>query len=164
MSLLASGVLQSPGIPYFATNGGGGSGITFQTDYNNPYIDYISTGKTVAIVPTTLSTIAGHTYLFSGVVEGFVINTPSTINAQMFNVGVENATGGNAGGYLASQLPINTANTTLNKANIQVSGFITPDTTTNVDITLQATDLPGLSTSQAIYTVAGLNLYLAQFN
>lgn len=164
MSYLASGVLASPGVPYFANSNGGASGITFQTDINNASFDYISTGKTVAVVPSNLSTIAGHTYLYSGIVEGFVINSPTAPNAQMLNVGVENSTGGNDGGYLASQLPINTANTPLNKANLQISGFITPDTTTNLNITAQATDIPGLSTSQAIYVIAGINCYLAEFN
>ena len=164
MSLLATGVLQSPGIPYFATNGGGGSGITFQTDFNNPNIDYISTGKTTAIVPCNLSTIANHTYLYSGVVESFVTNIPSTINAQPFGVTVANATGGSAGGYLSSQIPMNTTNTAFNKATLQMSGFITPNTTTNIDLVVQATDVAGLSTSKAVYAVAGLNLYLAEFN
>ena len=164
MSYLASGVLQSPGNPYFALANGGGSGITFQTDFNNPNVDYISTGKTTAIVPCNLSTIANHTYLYSGLVEAFVYNIPSTINAQPFGVSVENATGANAGGYLSSQIPMNTTNTVFNKATLQITGFITPDTTTNVVLAVQATDVAGLSTSKAVYVIAGLNLYLADFN
>jgi len=155
MSLLPSGVVQSPGHPYFAI-----------ASSNVPQYQYSTITDTLtntkgAYMPTNLSTIAGKNYLFNGVVAITPSTTPllSTNSAVCYSVcGEKN--GGSTSAFVQDPFLIGALGATSYVAT--QSGVIFNATSDNLIV--QVLPQTGTFPTGANYVVQAERLSLTQLN